>query len=60
VVRGLGSGLDAKAVEAVERWRFEPAKKDGKPVNVLISVEVSFLLYWSVGESELAAVAMAG
>ena len=45
VVRGLGSGLDAKAIEAVERWRFEPAKKDGKPVNVLISVEVSFLLY---------------
>jgi protein TonB len=45
VVRGLGSGLDAKAIEAVERWRFEPAKKDGKPVNVEISVEVSFLLY---------------
>ena len=45
VVRGLGSGLDAKAIEAVERWRFEPAKKDGKPVNVLISVEVSFRLY---------------
>lgn len=45
VVRGLGSGLDAKAVEAVERWRFDPAKKDGKPVNVQISVEVSFRLY---------------
>jgi TonB family protein len=45
VVRGLGSGLDAKAIEAVERWRFEPAKKDGKAVNVLISVEVSFRLY---------------
>ena len=45
VVRGLGSGLDAKAIEAVERWRFEPAKKDGKPVNVQISVEVSFRLY---------------
>jgi len=45
VVRGLGSGLDAKAIEAVERWRFDPAKKDGKPVNVQISVEVSFRLY---------------
>jgi periplasmic protein TonB len=45
VVRGLGSGLDAKAIEAVRQWRFEPAKKDGKPVNVLISVEVSFRLY---------------
>jgi len=45
VVRGLGSGLDAKAIEAVERWGFDPAKKDGKPVNVQISGEVSFRLY---------------
>jgi periplasmic protein TonB len=45
IVRGLDSGLDAKAIEAVRQWRFEPAMKDGKPVNVLISVEVSFRLY---------------
>jgi protein TonB len=45
VVRGLGSGLDAKAIEAVRQWRFEPATKDGKPVNVQISVEVTFRLY---------------
>lgn len=45
IVRGLGFGLDAKAVEAVRQWRFEPAIKDGKPVNVQISVEVSFRLY---------------
>jgi protein TonB len=45
VVRGLGFGLDAKAIEAVKQWRFEPAKKDGKPVNVQISVEVGFRLY---------------
>jgi protein TonB len=45
VVRGLGFGLDAKAVEAVKQWRFEPALKDGKPVNVQISVEVGFHLY---------------
>jgi len=45
IVRGLGSGLDAKAIEAVRQWRFEPARKDGKPVNVLISVEVAFRLY---------------
>jgi TonB family protein len=45
VVRGLGSGLDAKAIAAVQQWRFEPAMKDGKPVNVQISVEVGFHLY---------------
>jgi TonB family protein len=45
VVRGLGFGLDAKAVEAVKQWRFEPAMKDGHPVNVQISVEVGFRLY---------------
>jgi periplasmic protein TonB len=45
VVRGLGYGLESKAIEAVKQWRFEPALKDGKPVNVQISVEVGFRLY---------------
>lgn len=45
VVRGLGFGLDAKALDAVRRWRFQPALKDGRPVNVQISVEVEFHLY---------------
>jgi protein TonB len=45
VVRGLGFGLDAKAMEAVKQWRFDPALKDGKPVNVQISIEVAFRLY---------------
>ncbi|MGA2353731.1 MAG: TonB family protein [Terriglobales bacterium] len=45
VVHGPGHGLEAKAVEAVKQWRFEPAMKDGKPVNVQISVEVGFKLY---------------
>lgn len=45
VVRGLGLGLDEKALEAVRNWRFQPALKDGKPVDVQISVEVEFHLY---------------
>jgi protein TonB len=45
VERPLGMGLDQKAVEAVQRWRFEPATKDGKPVAVQINVEVNFRLY---------------
>jgi periplasmic protein TonB len=45
VVRGLGYGLDARAIDAVKQWRFRPALKDGRPVNVQISVEVGFRLY---------------
>jgi protein TonB len=45
VERGLGMGLDEKALEAVRTWKFEPAEKDGKPVAVMISVEVAFRLF---------------
>jgi len=45
VQRPVGLGLDQKAMEAVKRWIFEPATKDGKPVNVQMSVEVNFRLY---------------
>jgi TonB family protein len=45
VARSLGLGLDEKAKEKVLTWKFEPATKDGKPVPVLVSVEVSFNLY---------------
>src|SRR5271166_3049504 len=45
VSRPLGMGLDQKAIEAVQRWRFEPAMKDGRPVSVQINVEVNFRLY---------------
>jgi TonB family protein len=39
VVRGLGSGLDEKAVEAVGQWQFQPGVKDGKPVTVAATIE---------------------
>jgi TonB family protein len=42
VVRGLGMGLDEKAVEAVVKWRFKPGMKDGLPVAVKANVEVNF------------------
>lgn len=46
VVRPLGMGLDEKALEAVRKYRFKPAMKDGKtPVPVMITVEVNFRLY---------------
>jgi TonB family protein len=45
ILAPLGCGLDAKAVEKVGTWRFEPAEKDGQPVRVMIAVEVNFALY---------------
>ena len=43
--RSAGMGLDEKALEAVNKWRFEPATLDGHPVAVQVSVEVSFRLF---------------
>ena len=45
VIRPLGMGLDEKAMEAVKRYRFKPALKDGKAVPVMITVAVNFRLY---------------
>ena len=45
VVKGLGSGLDEKAIEAVRTWKFKPGTEDGTPVRSEIDVEVSFHLF---------------
>lgn len=47
VSRTLGMGLDEKAIEAVKQYKFKPAidQKTGKPVPVMVSVEVRFRLY---------------
>jgi protein TonB len=45
VVRGLGSGLNEKAVDIVQKWRFKPAQtSDGHPVAVSVPMEVTFRL----------------
>jgi TonB family protein len=44
VVRPLGLGLDEKAIEAVQQWRFRPATKDGVPVSVQAQIDVTFRL----------------
>ncbi len=46
VIRSLDSqyGLDAKAVEAARRWRFEPGMRDGIAVPMWITIEVTFKL----------------
>jgi TonB family protein len=44
VLRGLGLGLDERAVEAVKQWSFNPATRKGVPVDVLVEVAMEFRL----------------
>lgn len=44
VVRALDAGLDLKAIEAVEKWHFQPGTKDGEPVPVRAQIEITFRL----------------
>ena len=45
VAQSLGMGLDEKAIEAIRQWKFEPSRKDGVAVAVLVDIEVNFHLY---------------
>jgi TonB family protein len=44
IARPLGYGLDASAVEAVEKWRFVPGAKDGRAVPTEVVVDQQFTL----------------
>jgi TonB family protein len=42
VVKALGMGLDEQAIKALQKWKFRPGMKDGKPVSVRAQVEFNF------------------
>jgi protein TonB len=44
VLKGLGSGLDQRAIDAVRQWRFDPARRKGVAVDVIVEVAVEFSL----------------
>ena len=44
LLRPAGRGFDEAAIACVNRWRFHPAQKDGRPVAVYASIEVNFRL----------------
>jgi TonB family protein len=52
LARGIGDGLDEKAVDAVKRYRFKPASENGKPVAVWLNVEVKFQLADSTAQTQ--------
>ena len=45
VVRKLGMGLDEKAVEAVQQYKFKPAMYQGHAVPVEVNMEINFRIY---------------
>ena len=42
VTRKLHPKLDEIAKQTVSSWKFSPATKDGKPVKVMVQIEVKF------------------
>jgi len=46
VIKSLDSvfGLDQEAVKAARQWKFIPGRRFGQPVNVQISIELTFTL----------------
>lgn len=44
VIQSLDDELDQQAIAAVKQWRFKPGTKDGEPVNVAVTIELTFAL----------------
>jgi TonB family protein len=44
IVTSLDPGLDSNAIDAIQRWHFQPGTKDGQPVAVRAKIEVNFRL----------------
>jgi len=42
VKRSVYPSIDQAAVEAVSKWRFEPAMKNGEPVSMWMEAEINF------------------
>jgi protein TonB len=45
VEKSLDPGLDEKALQAVAKYRFKPAMRDGVPISTRLVVEVNFRLH---------------
>jgi TonB family protein len=44
VIKSLDPDLDQAALDAAAQWVFEPGTRDGKPVNVLVTIAMAFTL----------------
>jgi TonB family protein len=44
LVRGLDSRLDLSAISAFTQWTFEPALRDGNPIELEVLVQIPFTI----------------
>jgi TonB family protein len=44
ILRGVDARLDNSAIAALRKWEFEPARRDGVPVDVDVVIEIPFRL----------------
>ena len=44
VVKGLGHGLDENAIQAARHILFEPAERNGQPVDLVATIQIRFQL----------------
>jgi len=44
ILRSVDPRLDRSAAEALQKWEFEPAQRNGAPVEVDVVAEIPFLL----------------
>jgi TonB family protein len=45
VTKKVGMGLDEKAIEAVGKWKFEPARRYGRPVMARLNLSLNFKVF---------------
>jgi len=50
VIRGMDKETDTRTQDRVAKWRFQPAKKNGLGVAVVVTIDVN---YWRLANGEL-------
>jgi len=45
IVRSLDPKLDLSAISSLIKWEFDPARKNGEPVDLEVLVQIPFLVH---------------
>ena len=53
VIHGFDKNMDADAMKQVREWQFEPAKKHGQAIPVVVQIDIQ---YWQDKEGKTSSV----